>query len=182
MPKVSASTLAFLRKEEGLREKQGSRIFAYPDTKEVWTIGYGATWYPAANGTQIRVKRGDVISEQQAEALLQYHANYFAQGVLKKVGTNISQLQLDALTSFAFNFGLGGFNQSRVAAAVLKDSTNLAMIQGAFLSYENQKRRQREHDKYAQGTDLSGAALGAIGVLSALAATVYIFKKAKDNG
>jgi GH24 family phage-related lysozyme (muramidase) len=150
MPNVTESTLAFLRKEEGFRP------YTYRNhPKEPWTFGYGATWYFGPNNTQIWVKEGQTITQAAAEKLLLAQARYFGAGVVSAVGNALSQSQFDGLTSFAFNFGVGGFRSSRVAAAIKKNPKDLNTIRAAWVSYENPERRKREFNLYAAGSSTS---------------------------
>ena len=64
------------------------------------TIGYGHV-----KG----VKKGDVVTEAQAENLLKQDLKTFEQGLCKMLNAeelNVTQNQFDALISFAFNLGL----------------------------------------------------------------------------
>lgn len=49
-----------------IKEFEGKRLWAYDDGVGVWTIGFGTIKYP--NG--VRVKKGDVCTEKQAEDYL----------------------------------------------------------------------------------------------------------------
>lgn len=73
------------------------------------TIGYGTTVYP--NG--IKVKLSDQkITQQLAETFLQHHVNAIEKDVLSLVKVPLTQNQFDALVSFAYNVGLGAFQDS----------------------------------------------------------------------
>ena len=87
---------------EKLMECEGCRLEAYLDEAGVPTIGYGHT-----KG----VRMGDKISEYWARNLLKEDVEYFAQRV-ERLGVCRTQGQLDALTSFAFNMGLGRLRKS----------------------------------------------------------------------
>lgn len=79
-----------------IREFEGLRLTAYQDAVGVWTIGYGAT-----RG----VKKGQKITEPQAEELLREDVARFEPEVLRLVKVPLSQAQFDALVSFAYNLG-----------------------------------------------------------------------------
>lgn len=82
---------------------EGLRLKAYDDGVGVWTIGYGNT-----RGVQ----PGDVITEDEAENLLQDDLDDFERCVNQAVTVPINQHQFDALVSFAFNVGCGALRRS----------------------------------------------------------------------
>lgn len=85
---------------------EGYRSNAYPDPGSggaPWTIGFGHTK---------DVKRGDVCTMEEAIAWLYQEATEASLQVLNVVTVPISQNQLDALTSFVYNTGIGTFKKS----------------------------------------------------------------------
>lgn len=91
---VSQAGLNFIKKHEGLRLK------AYQCPAKKWTIGYGNTFYK--DGTP--VKKGDVITNEQAEEML---IEYINNKVINQTRfpSTLKQNQIDAYVSFAFNCG-----------------------------------------------------------------------------
>ncbi len=83
---------------------EGLKLTAYQDSVGVWTIGYGHT------GPDVRP--GLTISRDQAVQLQQTDLNKAATGVDSCVSVSISQNQRGALTSFAFNLGIGNLQSS----------------------------------------------------------------------
>ncbi len=94
---ISAAGLALIKASEGLRLK------AYRCPADVVTIGFGSTGP--------HVKMGMTITEAEAEALLIEDLSRFEKGV-SALAPVTTQGQFDALTSFAFNVGLGAFGKS----------------------------------------------------------------------
>lgn len=94
---ISKNGIEFIKKEEGLV------LNAYLCPANVWTIGYGHT-----NG----VKKGDQITEEQAEDFLVSDLLYSERIVNKMVKVKLNQNQYDALVSFVFNVGSGNFINS----------------------------------------------------------------------
>lgn len=87
---------------------EGCRLRAYPDPAtggDPWTIGFGTT------GPSI--KKGLVWTQAQANNALADDVCKFSDGVLKLLdGAPVTQGQLDALTSFSYNVGLGNLKTS----------------------------------------------------------------------
>lgn len=127
--RANPRAVALIKKYEGLRLK------AYKCPAGVWTIGYGHTG---------DVKKGDVISEHQADAILDVDLDKFERGVEKLLaGTKYTSNQFSALVSFAFNLGLDAVSKSTLVKLFKKGD-----VQGAaaeFLKW-----------KYAAGRVLSG--------------------------
>lgn len=97
--KISDKGLALIKEFEGLRLK------AYPDPAtggEPWTIGVGHTG---------GVRKGDVITEAQADALLRADLARF-EAAVNKLAPVSTQDQFDALVSLAFNVGEGNLTSS----------------------------------------------------------------------
>jgi lysozyme len=100
---LSQRGLDFIKQFEGLS------LTAYLCPANVITIGYGTT---RIDGNP--VKLGMTITQEQA---LQYLADdcitaEHAVNLLPQSGVKLTQNGFDALTSFVYNVGVGGFNQS----------------------------------------------------------------------
>lgn len=80
-----------------IKKYEGCVLKAYKDPVGVWTIGYGHTK---------NVKKGDVITQQQAEDLLKQDLATYEAKVDKYNSTyHFNQNQFDALVSFCYNIG-----------------------------------------------------------------------------
>ncbi|MCC8381076.1 lysozyme [Xenorhabdus sp. PB30.3] len=91
---------------ECIKQYEGLKLKAYPDPATggiPWTIGYGHT-----KG----VKKGDVITEQQAEVFLHDDLQPIYATLRQLVRVPLNQGQFDALCSFIFNCGSGNFSGS----------------------------------------------------------------------
>lgn len=86
---------------------------ALPPAKKFWTIGWGNTFY--ANGAP--VKEHDTITQAEADKLFADVLHSFETKVLAAVRVPLNENQLGALTSFAYNCGIGNLNSS----TLLKD-------------------------------------------------------------
>jgi lysozyme len=101
-----------------IKSFEGFRAAPYMCPAMVPTIGYGATYYE--NGT--RVKMTDPpISDDRAESLLRTTLTTYEKAVDSMTRDDISQLQFDALVSFAFNLGV---NALRGSTLLKKVNTN----------------------------------------------------------
>lgn len=101
---------------------EGLRLRAYQDSVGVWTIGYGHT-----KG----VKPGDVWTQEHAEAMLTAEVREFMRGVEAKLRVPVTDEQLAALTSFAYNVGLGAYGKS-----TLLKKLNLANYDAATREFQ----------------------------------------------
>ena len=82
---------------------EGFEDTAYLCPANVWTIGYGRTR---------NVKEGDKITEVQAERDLLEELEEFKHQVLDSVKVELKQNELDALTSWTYNLGVGNLKSS----------------------------------------------------------------------
>ena len=95
--KVSQDCIDLVKFFEGFEAK------AYLCPASVWTIGYGRTK---------NVKEGDMVNEMQAERDLLEELDEFAGQVLNSVKVALTQKELDALTSWTYNLGVGNLQSS----------------------------------------------------------------------
>ncbi len=99
---VSKQTLSLIAQWEGCQRKRpDGRIEAYLCPAGRWTIGYGMT---ALYGRAVR--KGDVITQAEADRLFLETVAYFQREVLQLVKVPLNANQLSALVSFAYNVGL----------------------------------------------------------------------------
>ena len=148
---VSQNGLSMIKNEEGLR------LTAYTDQAGVWTIGYGTIGYQNGNP----VKKGDTITEQQAEDLLAWEVNLKTSSVASMVsGVTLNQNQYDSLVDFAYNAGTGALRGSTLLKRVLANPQD-PTITDAFMMWDKihvdgqlvynaglASRRQREAKLY----------------------------------
>jgi lysozyme len=102
--KVNAEGYALIKRFEGCRLK------AYLCPANVWTIGYGNTFYE--NG--MKVKEGDVITQQRAEELAKFIIDQFAVTIEPFIQKPLTDNQFSACVSLAYNIGTSGFKRSSV--------------------------------------------------------------------
>jgi len=88
---------------------EGLRLRAYKDSGGIWTIGYGTTINPE---TGLPIKQGDVITKAKALEWLKIQTASVATRVKALLKRPVTENQLAALTSLAYNIGLGAFGRS----------------------------------------------------------------------
>lgn len=109
---LSDEGLRLIKSFEGYHKRlQNGDCAAYLCPANVPTIGYGCT-----EG----VKLGMVWSAEKAEQEFKRELAKFEDGVNRLVTAEINQNQFDALVSFAYNVGVGGFQKSSVLKKVNK--------------------------------------------------------------
>jgi lysozyme len=135
-----------------IKRFEGVRLKAYDDGVGVLTIGYGHT-----SG----VHWGDVITEDEAENLLQEDLEDFEECVNDLVDVSLNQAQFDALVSFTFNVGCGAFRRSTLLRKLNKGDYKAAANQllrwnrgGGRVLKGLVRRRQAERDLFlSAGTE-----------------------------
>ena len=109
-----SSTMAIGAKAEELIKKFeaddiNKYLDAYIDPVGIPTIGYGSTYnYDAKR----KVKLGDSITVDKAIEWLRKETKTIAPQIKALVKVPINQNQLDSLTSFVYNVGIGAFQSS----------------------------------------------------------------------
>lgn len=132
---------------------EGLRLKPYLCSAKVPTIGYGSTFYE--NNKKVQMS-DPAITKQRAEELLQLSADRFARKVMNLVKKPITQNQLNALTSFAYNVGSGALASSTLLKKV-NVNPNDVTIKNEFLRWNKANgvalkgltnRRIKEADLY----------------------------------
>lgn len=132
---------------------EGLELRAYQDQAGVWTIGYGSTFNPFTNR---KVQQGDTITKEEALRWLEEHIKFFRGNVVRLLKIPQSQNQISALTSLAYNIGIGAFQRSTLLR-LLNSGAPAAQVADQFLRWNRIKgeisrgltnRRQLEKDLY----------------------------------
>jgi len=93
-----------------LKHFEATKLFAYQDGNDVWTIGTGATFWP--DGTP--VKEGDVCTPKQAMELFEHDVEYFGTAVDVNVAVPLSDNQRSALICLTYNIGTTALAESQL--------------------------------------------------------------------
>lgn len=122
-----------------VKEFEGCRLTAYPDPEsgaEPWTIGWGSTTYD--DGAP--VKRGDRISQEQADALLAGRLERDHHLLTQRIPgwAELSNNQQGALLSFTYNCGPAWFGSKGFATLTKQlQAGELEKLPAALMLYVN---------------------------------------------
>lgn len=98
--------------EEGVKlviDFEGFNSKPYLDVVGVPTIGYGSTFYE--DGKRVTLL-DNPIDKIRATALMTFELNQVAATISKYIKVSVTSNQFSALTSFAYNVGVGNFSKS----------------------------------------------------------------------
>ena len=125
-----------------------------PAGKKFYTIGWGNTFY-ADNRP---VNKTDKIDQHAADELFDHVLTKFEKQVLELVRVPLSENQLGALTSFAYNCGIGNLKSSTLLKKVNAKDYAGAAKEFAKWNKSNGKvlnglvaRRQKESELFLKG-------------------------------
>jgi lysozyme len=93
---------------------EGCKLVAYKCSAAKDTIGYGNTFYE--DGTSVKPR--DKITQERANELFEIIAKEFADKVAPLVKSAVTPNQFAALTSFAYNAGIGNLKSSTLLKKV----------------------------------------------------------------
>jgi GH24 family phage-related lysozyme (muramidase) len=145
-----------------IREFEGCHLTAYPDPLsggEPWTIGWGTTTY--FDG--IKVKKGDTITQEEADAYLAEWLEQAVRTLAKRVPTwgKMNERQHAALLSFSYNLGINWYGSAGFETITAKvKGSQWAEVPAALLLYRNpgtsveaglKRRRKAEGDLFRSG-------------------------------
>ena len=107
-----------------IKRSEGLELKAYKRKGDVWTIGYGSTYYEDNS----RIKQGDVITAERAESLLKFKVEKEYLPQLKRlVKVPLNDNQLSAMLSLIYNIGAGNLNRSKLLILVNNNPNDLAI-------------------------------------------------------
>jgi lysozyme len=133
---IAKSTLSFITKEEGARNK------AYKDSKGLWTIGVG---HLIKSDEQHLINA--TLTDEQVEELLRSDLKWCSEAVESSVKVPLSQNQFDALYSLCFNIGGTAFKNStvvkRINAGDLKGAADAIEMWNKPAVLINRRKREK---------------------------------------
>jgi len=133
---IAESTLDFITKEEGFRNK------AYKDSKGLLTIGVGHL---------IKSSEKDLVNatltDEQVKELLKSDLRWCSQAVESTVKVPLTQAQFDALYSLCFNIGETNFRNSTVVKKInagdMKGAADAILMWNKPAVLVNRRKRER---------------------------------------
>ena len=126
--KISARGIQLIKHWEGVRYRP------YTCSARLFTIGVGHVLYPdqgrlpldQRDAFQLKAEDNRTFSKAEVDGLLAFDLQRFETGVARLFPMVLAQGQFDALTSFAFNLGLGGLQRSTLRQKVLRGEVEAA--------------------------------------------------------
>jgi len=107
-----------------IKRSEGLELKAYKRKGDVWTIGYGSTYYEDNS----RIKQGDVITAERAESLLKLKVEKEYLPQLKRlVKVPLNDAQMSAMLSLIYNIGAGNLRKSKLLGLVNNNPNDLAI-------------------------------------------------------
>jgi len=115
---------------------EGLELEAYKDSANIWTLGFGSTRNPY---TGVAVKEGDKITKETALDWLNKDIAQRQMALKKLIKVPVTPNQLAALTSLAYNIGLGAF-QGSTLLRLLNQKAPLQQVADQFLRWNKVNR------------------------------------------
>lgn len=102
-----------------IKNFESLKLTAYLCPAGVWTIGYGHT---------TNVRRGDIITEEQAQKMLESDLAWVERTIQATVTVPLSQNQYDALCSIIYNIGSTMFSNSTLLKYINSGAEENAIV------------------------------------------------------
>jgi lysozyme len=137
-----------------IKKFEGCKLKAYKCPANVWTIGFGNTFYEDGS----KVKEGDVITQERANELFDIIISDFVRMCNALVKSDVTENNFSAIVSFAFNVGTGNLKKSTLLKKVNADPKD-PTIKAEFMKWTRAKnvvlkglvrRREAEAKLYEQ--------------------------------
>lgn len=137
-----------------IKNFEGCVLHPYLDSVKIPTIGYGQTYYPST-GKKVTMQDAS-ITQAQADSMFLQMLKPFELAVYSTTRDDLTQNQFNALVSFTYNIGTGGFKGSTVHRLVNQGISDI-QLKNAFLMWDKAdgrvldalvERRIKEYNTY----------------------------------
>ena len=118
-----------------IKQFEGLELTSYPDTGNVWTIGYGST---INKDTGEAIKKGDKIDIATAERWLKQDIAEREKYIKPLIKVPITENQKAAIISLAYNIGTGAFAKSTLLR-LLNQGADKKLVADQFLKWNKVK-------------------------------------------
>jgi lysozyme len=118
-----------------IKQFEGLELTAYPDTGNIWTIGFGST-INKDTGQAIRV--GDKIDLATAERWLKIDIAEREKYIKPLIKVPLTENQKSAIISLAYNIGTGAFAKSTLLR-LLNQGADKKLVADQFLKWNKVK-------------------------------------------
>lgn len=106
---------------------------AYPDSRGIWTVGWGSTRIDGR-----AVHQGDVVTQDKADSLLKSELAYTVKRNNDLLGNHtLNQSQFDSLISFGYNLGVDGAEAHSTLLKKVLANPNDPTIKDEFIKWRN---------------------------------------------
>jgi len=114
-----------------LHHFEGLKLKAYKCPADVWTIGYGNTFYEDGS----KVKQGETVTKERANQLFDSVAVSFAKQITGSIKASLNENQFSSLVSFAYNVGVANFKKSTLLKKINLDKNDPSIF-SEFLKWD----------------------------------------------
>jgi GH24 family phage-related lysozyme (muramidase) len=118
-----------------IKKFEGIELTAYPDTGNIWTIGFGST---INKDTGQAIKPGDKIDLETAERWLKMDVAEREKKIKDLIKVPVNANMMAAMTSLAYNIGTGAFAKSTLLR-LLNTKADKKLIADQFLRWNKVK-------------------------------------------
>lgn len=114
-----------------IKQFEGLELTAYPDTGNIWTIGFGST---INKDTGQAIRQGDKIDLATAERWLKMDVAEREKKIKVLIKVPVTANMMASMTSLAYNIGTGAFSSSTLLR-LLNSGSDKKLVADQFLRW-----------------------------------------------